>query len=146
MEKPAAGKIRAGAVFIEDGAPLPPSLRLETEAYAKGWRLVKDLDGYGLDRLIRETGWSFFYMAGEIKASFLGYSEEKSLRRAVKRILAKLKTEKFNSLEIRKTTAKLFLGLPWVTVSAHPRHVQKEMFLYQRFAEWDRARLGGTAT
>ena len=145
MENPAAGKIRAGAVLIRDGAPFPPSLRLETEAYSKGWRLVKDLDGYGLDRMIRETGWNFFYMAGEIKASALGYSERKSLSRAVKRTLAKLKTEKFNSLEIRKTTTTRFLGLPWVTVFAHPRHVQKEIFLYHRFAEWDRARLGGTA-
>ena len=56
-------KIKMGTILIEGGALLPDSLRFESEPYSKGWRLLKNLDGYGLDRKIRQAGWTFFYMA-----------------------------------------------------------------------------------
>ena len=142
-----AEKIKMGTILIEEGALLPESLRLESEPYSNGWRLVKDLDGYGLDRKIREAGWTFFYMAGEIKESVLGFDGEQTKRRAIKRILAKLKSAKFNCLEITQITAKRFLGLPYVTVSAHSRHIQESIVLLhaKRVAEWDRAKLAAAA-
>ncbi len=45
-----AEKINTGTILIKDDALLPESLRFESEPYSKGWRLVKNLDGYGLDR------------------------------------------------------------------------------------------------
>ncbi len=140
-----ADKIKTGIILIKEGALLPECLRFESEPYSKGWRLVKDLDAYGLDRKIREVGWTFFYMAGEIKASVLGFDGEEPKRRAIERMVAKLKSDKFsfNSLEITQVTAKRFLGLPYVTVHAHQRHIQESMFLFhaKRLAEWDRATL-----
>jgi len=135
-------KIKMGAILIEGGALLPDSLRFESEPYSKAWRLVKNLDGYGLDRKIRQAGWTFFYMA-QIKASAFGFDREKAVRRAVNRVLANLRSEKFNSLEINQVAAKRFLGLPYVTVFAHRRHIQESMFLChdKRLAEWDRAQL-----
>ena len=135
-------KIKTGTILMERGALLPDSLQFESESYSKGWRLVKNLDGYGLDRKIRELGWTFFYMA-QIKASVFGFDREKALRRAVNRVLANLKSENFNSLEITQVNAKRFLGLPYVTVSAHPRHIQETMFLChaKRLAEWDRVKV-----
>lgn len=145
-----ADKFKTGTILIEEGALLPESLRFESEPYANGWRLVKDLDGYGLDRKIREAGWTFFYMAGEIKASVLGFDGEEPKRRAIERMVAKLKSDKFsfNSLEITRVAAKRFLGLPYVTVSAHQRHIQESMFLFhaKRLAEWDRAKLADGST
>ena len=58
-------KIKAGTILIEESTALPDSLQFESEQYPSGWRLVKDLDRYGLDRKIREAGWTFFFMAGE---------------------------------------------------------------------------------
>ena len=135
-------KIKMGTILIEGGALLPDSLRFESEPYSKGWRLVKNLDGYGLDRKIRQAGWTFFYMA-QIKASAFGFDREKAVRRAVNRVLANLRSEKFNSLEINQVAAKRFLGLPYVTVSAHRRHIQESMFLChdKRRVEQDRAQL-----
>jgi hypothetical protein len=134
--------IKTGTILIEDGVILPDSFQVESEPYSDGWRLVKDLDGYGLDRRIRETGWTFFYLA-QIKASVFGFDTEKAVRKAVHRILSNLKWEKFNSLEITQVAAKRFLGLPYVTVSAHVRHIQESMFLCRakRLEEWDRAKL-----
>ena len=137
-----ADKIKMGTILIEEDTFLPESLRFESEFSSKGWRLVKNLDGYGLDRKIREVGWNFFYLV-QIKASVFGFDREKAVRRAVNRILANLKWEKFNSVEITQVAAKRFLGLPYVTVSAHARHIQESMFLCRakRLAEWDRAKL-----
>src|SRR5213594_1052981 len=97
-----ADMITAGTILIADGTLMPESLQFESERYSDGWRAVQDLDRYGLDRKIREAAWTFFYMAGEIKASVFGFDREKALRRAVKRLLANLKAEKFNSLEITR--------------------------------------------
>ncbi len=138
-----AEKINTGTILIQEGALLPESLRFESEPYANGWRLVKALDGYGLDRKIRAAGWTFFYMAGEVQATAVGSDLEKTTRRAVKKAIACMKSDRFNCLEISQVAVKRFLGLPYVTVSAHPRHIQESMFLCrgERLAEWGRAKL-----
>jgi len=75
------------------------------------------------------AGWRFFCIAGEIKAIVLGFEGQKNVRRAVKRMLARLKSEKFNSLEITRVASKRFLGVPYVSVSARSRHIQESLFL-----------------
>jgi hypothetical protein len=52
-----------------------------------------------------------------------------------------MNSDKLNSLEITQVAAKRFMGLPYVTVSAHPRHIQESMFLSydERVAKCDRA-------
>lgn len=136
-------KIKAGTILIEPGAPLPDSLRFESELYSNGWRLVKNVDGYGLERKICQAGWNFFYMAGEINGSAYGFDREKTLCKAINRILANPKSEKFNSLEITQVAEKPFLGLRHVTVSAHPRHIQESISLFhdKRLIQRDRIEL-----
>lgn len=122
-------KIKAGAILIEDGALLPESLWLESEPCSNGWRRVKNLDGSGLDGRVRNAGWTFFFLAGEIKASVFGFDLEKTTHRATTRLLANLKADKLNCLEITQVVWKRFLGMPYVSVSGHARHIQKSMFL-----------------
>ena len=138
-----ADRIKPGAILIEEGTPVPESLRFESEPYSKGWRLVKNLNGYELDQKTTKAGWNFFYMAVEIRATVFGFDEEKALRRAVNRVLTKLRSGKFNCLEITQLVARRFLGLPYVTVSAHPRHIQESVVLFraQPLAGWNRAQL-----
>ncbi len=138
-----AETIKTGTILIKDGTFLPDALQFESEPCATGWRLVKNLDGYGLGRKIHEAGWTFFCLAGEIKATVFGFDGQKSVRRAVKRILTNLKSEKFNGLEIAQVEANRFLGLPYASVCAHSRHIQENAFLLQAkdHQEWDRAKL-----
>jgi len=126
-----ADKINTGTILIKEGTLLPESLRFESEPYSNGWRLVKNLNGYELDQKTTKAGWNFFYMANEIKATVFGLDEEKALRRAVKRVLTNLKSEKLNCLEITRVGGKRFLGLLYVTVSAHPRHIQESVVLFR---------------
>jgi hypothetical protein len=126
--------IEAGRIFIREGTALPKTLQIESELYMPGWRAVKNLDGYGLDRKIHAAGWTFFCLAYETKATVFGIDAEKMVRRAIERILANQELEKFNSLEIVRVgwwASKRFLGIRHVTVSARSRHIQESPFLFR---------------
>src|SRR6266404_7767045 len=126
--------IKTGTILIKEGTLLPEVLRFESEPCAPGWRLVKNLDGYGLGRKIHEAGWTFSGRAGEIGATVFGIDEQKMLDRAVDQILANLQSTEFNSLEIMRVASeasKRFLGVRFVTVSAQSRHIQAKAPLFR---------------
>jgi len=137
-----AETISMGTILFKDETLLPDALRFDSEPCATGWRLVKDLDGYELNRRIHDTGWRFFCIAGEIKSSVLGLEGPKNVRRALKRMLARLKADKFNSLQITRVTSERFLGVPYVSVTACSRHIQESLFLLR---DKDFRRLGSSA-
>jgi hypothetical protein len=116
-------------ILIREDTLLPAGLAVESEVFLPGWRVVNNLDGYGLGQKIEEAKWYFFYLAGEIRAITLGREELGTLRRAVKQILAKRKGQEFNSLEITKVASKRFLGIPFMSVTAHFRHIQQGICL-----------------
>jgi hypothetical protein len=58
-----------------------------------------------------------------------GREGQKTISKAVKRILSDRKSEKFNSLEVTRVVSKHFLGLSYATVSFHKRNNQAGMFL-----------------
>src|SRR5882762_7749634 len=125
---------KTGAILIKEGTLLPEVLRFESEPCAPGWRLVKNLDGDGLGRKIHEASWTFSWRAGEIGATVFGLDEQKTLRRAVGQILANLESAEFSTLEIMRVTSeasKRFLGVRYVTVSAHARHIQASAIPYR---------------
>jgi hypothetical protein len=124
----------AGRVFIRESTQLPEALQLESESYMPGWRLVKNLDGHGLGRKLQEMGWTFSFLAGEINVTVFGLDERKTVRRAIGRILANPRSEKFNSLEITRaasTASKRFPEVTYLILCAHSRHIQESMFLFR---------------
>ena len=120
-----ADTIKPGTILITEGALLSESLLLESEPYGYGWRLVKNLDSSGLDKIIGQAGWDFFYMASAVETNTFSSDEKKTTRKAIKKIIANLKSKNFNCLEITRVTAKRSLGLLYVSVSAHSRHIQE---------------------
>jgi hypothetical protein len=82
-------------------------------------------------------------MAGAVDAMVFGSDLEKTTRRAVKKVLANMKSGRFNCLEISRVAAKSFLGLPYVTVAGHARHIQEGIYLFhaKHFSEWGQAKL-----
>jgi hypothetical protein len=116
-------------IFIREKTLLPAGLSVESEAFLPGWRAIRDLDGYELSRKLAQAKWSFFYLAGEVRTIVLGRERDETKRRAVRRILGKLKGQGFNCLEITEVVAKRFLGFPVLRVAAHSRHLQESLFL-----------------
>src|SRR6266705_5139568 len=115
----------SGTILIRERTLLPAGLAVESEVFLPGWRVIKNLDRATLARNIQGANWNFFYLAGEIRATVLGRNRPGTLRRAVKRVLAKQEGQKFNSLEITKVVSKRFLGIPFMSVTAHSRHIQQ---------------------
>src|SRR5437667_6335064 len=115
----------SGTVLIRENTLLPAGLAVESEVFLPDWRVVKNLDRSTLARNIEGANWSFFYLAGGIRATVLGRDRSGTLRRAVKCVLAKQEGQKFNSLEITKVVSKRFLGIPFMSVTAHSRHIQQ---------------------
>jgi hypothetical protein len=67
------------------------------------------MDGHALngahstfEEEMREAGWTFFFMAGEIKATVFGFDRRKTLRAALKRLIAGVKSQHCNSIEITR--------------------------------------------
>jgi len=116
-------------ILIRENTVLPVGLTVESEVFLPGWRAVRNLDGYGLGQKMEEAKWYFFYLAGEHRAIALGREGLGTLRRAVKQILAKQEGQTFNSLEITKVASKRFLGIPFMSVAAHFRHIQQGICL-----------------
>jgi hypothetical protein len=126
--------IKMGTILIREGTLLPTGVPVESDVFLSGWRLVKNLEGDGLDEKIHEAGCTFFSLADEIGATVFGLDEQKTLRRAVEQILAKRESAEFNSLEIMRVaweTSKRFLGVRYVTVSAQSRNVQASAPLFR---------------
>src|SRR5467141_3625014 len=116
---------RTRTVFIREDTRLPTTLAIESEAFLPGWRVVKNLDRQALTREVEGANWNFFYLAGEMRATVFGREGLGALRRAVKCVLAQQEGQKFNSLEITNIVSKRFLGIPFMSVTAHSRHIQQ---------------------
>ena len=69
-------------------------------------------------------------MAGGVDATAFGSDLGKTTRRAVRQVLASMKSDRLNCIEITQVVRKRFLGLRYVAVFAHPRHVQESMLLF----------------
>ena len=111
-------------ILIREGALLPPDFALESEAFLPGWRVVKNFDGYTLNRKISQANWNFVRFTGEHKARVVGRAYAGTLRKGIAQILTGLRGKKFNSLEITVVGLKRFVGLAFVSISANRRHIQ----------------------
>jgi hypothetical protein len=111
-------------ILIREGALLPPDFALESEAFLPGWRVVKNFDGYTLNRKISQANWNFVRLIGEHKVRVVGRVYAGTLRKGISQILNGLRGKKFNSLEITVVGLKRFVGLAFVSISANRRHIQ----------------------
>jgi hypothetical protein len=120
----------------------PALFGLESEPYSERWRVLNGSDGFAVDRKIRAAGWTFFLIASEVKAMFLGLPGAKKMQHAVNSLLDKASNGNFNGLEITGISTKRFLGFRYSIISAHSRHVQRTCYMdsaeVRRDAVWAR--------
>jgi hypothetical protein len=116
-------QIQVGTMMVRQSDNLQ-LLGIESEPYSTSWRSLGVLESSGLDRKIREAGWKLFFMAGELKTLVPAWGGQKTLGRGVRRLLAQSRSENFNCLEVTNILRKRFLGIPYVSVAGHSRHIQ----------------------
>lgn len=143
---------KTGSVLIRPGTALPralaPSFRQAGE-----WNLVAGVSVSDLDQLLRREGWSFFHLVPAVKRWALAFSFHAALRKALYRVLHRVEADNLNAVEIADVQVRRFLGVYYVALTVHPRHVRASPFLRNlhphRRAEalWDFARgIGGSLT
>jgi hypothetical protein len=124
------GAVRSGTVLIKEGALLPEPLRLGDEITVTGWvPVTEDLDRRRIENTLSAAGWTFFHLAHSIETTAFGFDRPKAVQKALQRLVTAVKHEKCNALEIDNLEARSFWGFPYVSLSAHPRHIQKGMVL-----------------
>lgn len=126
--------IKAGSILIEEGIPLPGSMLLRLEPYSSGWSAVTG-GRTAFEKEVEKAGWTFFFMAGEIKVTVFDFDRQKALRAAWKRLIADVKSQRCNCIQITRIIGKSFLGVPHLSIYAHPRHLQKgAVFSWQGYS------------
>lgn len=115
---------QTGIILMRENALLPPSLSLDYEPFAPGWKVITNVDSYAFSRRVKEKNWSFVRLDVQRKVKVLGLATQGTLRRGVNRILEELRGRRFNSLEINVVVLKRFLGFTYLGISAKLRRVQ----------------------
>jgi hypothetical protein len=122
------GPISHGAILVEMSTLLPEPMRLESNSTDSGWARVEDnLDGQQLEKKLATAGWTLFYMAGGIRTTAFGFKREGMIHAALKRLIAAVSLQNCNCLEIDDVAMHSFLGIPYVSIAGHSRHIQKGM-------------------
>src|SRR5271165_800425 len=116
-------QIQAGTMMVQQSASMQP-LGIESEPYSGNWSSLGILESSGLDRKVRAAGWSLFFMAGELRAVVPAWGGQSTLLPGVKRLLAQTRLQHFNCLEVTHILKRRFLGIPYVSIAAHSRHIQ----------------------
>jgi hypothetical protein len=116
--------IQAGTIMVQPFESLR-TLGIESEPYSETWQSLGVRESSGLDRRLRESGWKLFFMANELKTAVPAWGGQKTLRRGVKRLLAQARLQHFNCLELTSVMRKRFLGIPYVSIAGHSRHIQQ---------------------
>jgi len=120
---PMPNQIQAGTMIVQSSVHLQ-SLEIQSEPYYEGWRSLGSLESAGLDNKIRAAGWKLFFMAGELKTVVAGWGGESTLRRGIKRLLTQTRLQHFNCFELTTILKRRFLGIPYVSLAGHSRHIQ----------------------
>ena len=115
-------------------APHPAALSLRGPAPATGWAVVANARS-AFEKEMEEAGWVLFFMAGEVKATALGFDRTTALRNALTQLTRKARARNCNALEITSITCGSFLGFSRVSIGVHLRHLQKGGPLWQS-ARW----------
>lgn len=138
--------IEAGTIMVRSGLPLPNALRMSSSTYSKNWEIVSAQDASALNRAVRAAGWYFMLSAGVVRAAAFGRREGINARHAVDRLLAKIQAEYFNAVEVTEISTKHFLGIPYLSLTAHARHLQQGQTLLDQAGrrraqqDWDLTR------
>ena len=117
--------IIAGDILVEKSALLPEPLQLGSDLAGNGWaRVASNHHGHEFEKKLAAAGWTFFFMAGAIRTIGFGFGRPAMIQAALQRLTAIVRLQKCNCMQIEDVQTHSFLGLRYVSISAHSRHIQ----------------------
>lgn len=120
--------IAPGTIFIAPDAVRPDCFQTGSAVNLTGWvRVSLEFANRDLDLELAKEGWTFFYIADRIRRTVFGINRQRMVDAALRRTIRAAKRMGCNSVQIDRVASRSFLWIPCVTVSAHPRHIQKGM-------------------
>ena len=128
MIRPAPDRLQVGSVLLRTGTLTPLSVPLYLRTFGRDWQFIENSGGRVLDQGFHRMGWDFFLRAGSIRGYAVG-SGESSIMRATLNLLAEIQARGFNCAQISGIVVKRFLGVRYVRVEAHSRHLQPSSML-----------------
>ena len=111
-----------------EGSKAPASLALRCDSFMTGWE-VMEKSRTDVEQQMKEEGWTFFFVAGEMEATSFRFDAEKALATGLKRLGEMTKALHCNSFEISHVTHQIFLGISRVCVACHARNLQQGFLL-----------------
>ncbi len=118
-------KLQEGTVLILSGTLTPETVPLHLKPYWASWRLVGNSNGHVLDQDLRMAAWSFFFIGGTVRGFAIGPGSDGAVNRAMRSVLNRVAAAGYNCAQVSDVAAGRFLGIPYVRVAVHPRHLQK---------------------
>lgn len=128
MINPVYHQLQEGSVLLRSGTLTPPMVPLKLTNFSGDWQSIDNCGGHVLDQEFRRSGWNLFFLAGVIRGYALG-SGNTSVMRATAKILSEVNAKGFNCAQISDIIVKRFLGVRYVRVEAHSRHLQQNSAL-----------------
>jgi hypothetical protein len=124
--------IQPGTLLVQKGTTLPSSIVLRSEPTTNDWNAFeKGAELLQLKAELSSAGWSYFYM-GAVKQTAFGSPGAKRLASAMKGVSAKMRLNSCNSLQIDAITPRSWLGIPYLSVTAHCCHIQQGVIFGRR--------------
>lgn len=118
--------ITPGTILMHKDAPHPPCFHLHDDPQPNPWPSIRHaLTPRELEKELASTGWTFFYLAHTIRTTAFGFDRARIIDAALKRLIATVRLEKCNCLQIDEIETRSLLGVQSVSVSGHPRHIQR---------------------
>jgi hypothetical protein len=128
--------ITSGTILIQQNTHHPRFFQLHDSSPHSWMSVTHNLTPHNLAAELQADGWTFFFLAGAVRSTAFGFDRMKMIDAALKRVIATVKRQGHNCLEINEVATHSFLGMPYVSVSAHPRHIQKGTRLSVRKPSW----------
>jgi hypothetical protein len=128
--------VAPGTIYMKAGTPRPECFQSHEDSRVGSWEIVTyGLPPHQLESELWSQGWTFFYLAYSIHRSALGPHRWRNEKAALEKVIAEAAEAGCNCVQVDRIEAHSFLRVPYVTVSAHPRHIQRGMVFLGKLAE-----------
>jgi hypothetical protein len=118
-------QLKPGRLWFDNNVPLPSDWELAPKTLP-GWRcLSTSVNRRNLHQNLAAVGWTFFFLSESISATAFGFSRSRMTEIALNRLVAAIALRKCNAFEIDTIGMRSLFGIPYIRISAHPRHLQQ---------------------